>query len=168
MCPYRISWPKVCGGNFGHLMRDLEMPDEFRPTWKGFCPTPGAKFTEFRPTAAHELAASKRLAAGARGEIGRISPHDKKKKNLVGRKPCPQPAGRRRGRCLACVIFASDAQKQWGDFEQQMVARVKSPGLRTPCQLPGPTPAASPSGYPAGGRRPRPGRLFPSARSCST
>ncbi len=52
-----------------------------------YCPAPGAKFTEFRPTAAHQLAASKRLAASARGEIGRISPHVKKEKNLVRRKP---------------------------------------------------------------------------------
>jgi hypothetical protein len=44
-------------------MRHLEVPDEFRLTWDDFCPTPEAKFRQFRLTATLELAANKRLAA---------------------------------------------------------------------------------------------------------
>jgi hypothetical protein len=69
----------------GKLKGSREVPDEFRPTWNEFCHPPGAKFSQFRPTATHELAISKRLARAQWGEIHRISPHEKKKKISLGR-----------------------------------------------------------------------------------
>src|SRR5687767_10466372 len=71
---------KYVGGVLDICRICREVTDEFRPTWGQFCPTPGAKFSQFRPTAMRQLQASKRLARAAWGEIRRISPHEKKKK----------------------------------------------------------------------------------------
>jgi hypothetical protein len=72
--------------NLAHLRANAGRPDEFRLTRGEFCHTPGAKFRQFRTTATHELAASKQLAAGAWGEIRRVSPHEKKEKYFAGAK----------------------------------------------------------------------------------
>jgi hypothetical protein len=58
----------------------LRVPNEFRLTSGGFCHPPEAKFRPIRPTATPQLQIIKQLAASGWGEIGRISPHDKKKK----------------------------------------------------------------------------------------
>jgi hypothetical protein len=73
-------------GSFGQLTRHVKLPDEFRPTWREFCPTPGAKFVPFRPTSKSQLATIKRFARSRWGEIRRISPHVKKEKNFGGAK----------------------------------------------------------------------------------
>jgi hypothetical protein len=54
--------------------------DQFRTTWREFCTTPGAKFNEYRPTTAHELATGKRLVRTRWRKIRRISLHEKKEK----------------------------------------------------------------------------------------
>jgi hypothetical protein len=53
-----------------------------RSTSGGFCPTPGAKLSQFRPTTTHKLASHKRLARAAWGEIRRVSP-TRKRKNIA-------------------------------------------------------------------------------------
>jgi hypothetical protein len=65
-------------------MRYLKAPEEFRTTWRQFCTTPGAKFTQFRPTAKRQPVSHKRLARAWWGEIHRISPQEKKKKDFSG------------------------------------------------------------------------------------
>jgi hypothetical protein len=65
---------------------DERRRDQLRLSRGGFCPTPEAKSRKYRPTAAYELAASQRLAATRRGEIDRITPHEKKEKNSPRRK----------------------------------------------------------------------------------
>ena len=72
--PNRISCPKIGGENFGHLMRRLECPTNFRPTWREFCPTPGAKPSQLCPTTTHELTVRKQLAASAWGETHESDP----------------------------------------------------------------------------------------------
>jgi hypothetical protein len=57
------------GGNFGQLTRQLEVTDEFCLTEREFCPTPGAKLGQFRPTAPSQPTTSKRLARARWGEI---------------------------------------------------------------------------------------------------
>jgi hypothetical protein len=69
----------------------LRVPGEFRPTRKQFCPTPGAKFSQFRPTATLQPTTSKRFARAWRGETRRISPHQKKKKYEWGENPPNEP-----------------------------------------------------------------------------
>jgi hypothetical protein len=61
--------------------------DEFRPTRREFCTTPGAKFRQFRHTPAHQPVNHKRLARTRWGEIGRISPHMKKEKISLVQNP---------------------------------------------------------------------------------
>jgi hypothetical protein len=58
----------------------------FAPPEDNFAAPPCAKFCQNRPTPTHQVATSKQLAASARGEIGRISLHEKKEKNLSGAK----------------------------------------------------------------------------------
>jgi len=86
VCPNRDRCPKVCVGEFWTTDANLEFPEEYRPTWRQYCTTPGAKFRQFRPTLTHQPVSHKRLGAGAWGEIRRILPHVKKEKNLSGAK----------------------------------------------------------------------------------
>jgi hypothetical protein len=71
-----------------------EWPRRITPHLGGFLSPPEAKFDPFRLTATTEPPTSKQLAASARAEIHRISPHQKKEKNSVGRnsKAWPQTA----------------------------------------------------------------------------
>jgi hypothetical protein len=70
--------PAAAGGT-----QALCSPNEFRPTWKHFCTTPGPKSRPFRPTLARQPESHKQLARAAWGETRRISAHEKKKKILV-------------------------------------------------------------------------------------
>jgi hypothetical protein len=74
------------------LTRSRPHDDEATHNASRFCPTPRAKFRQYRPTAAHEPRAGQRLAATGSGEIDRISPHQKKKKTKWGEIHCPNCA----------------------------------------------------------------------------
>lgn len=84
--PESHQMSKSRSGEFWTSDAAPRVPDEFRLTWRQFCPTPGAKFTPFRPTATRQSVSHKRLARARWGEINRISPHDKKEKNFAGAK----------------------------------------------------------------------------------
>jgi hypothetical protein len=56
---------------------------EFRLAPRGYCPTPGAKSSEYRPTATLEPVSGQRLAMTRWGEIERISPRMKKEKKFA-------------------------------------------------------------------------------------
>jgi hypothetical protein len=84
LCPNRDKVRKTRSREFCAPWTNFEATDEFRPTQREFCPTPGAKFGQHRPTPTYQPPMSKRLARARWGETRRISPHDKKKKFFVG------------------------------------------------------------------------------------
>jgi hypothetical protein len=92
--------------------------DQFRTTWREFCTTPGAKFNEYRPTTAHELATGKRLVRTRWRKIRRISLHEKKEKNFAGAKVMCQsrfPLSFRRGKWpLQVMCIKQRRSKLWG------------------------------------------------------
>ncbi|HEY3395169.1 MAG TPA: hypothetical protein VGK58_20885 [Lacipirellulaceae bacterium] len=67
-------------------MRHLEVPDEFRPAWKQFCHTRGAKFKHFRPN--RHIPTFNQQTTCARGrwaKLANFAPREKEN-NLVGAK----------------------------------------------------------------------------------
>ena len=90
--PRCAHWPRAIPGACPHE----RCARRISPHREGFCPTPGAKLIQFRPTAAPQPPTGKQLATTRWGETRRVSPHEKKEKNFVGRNSAAPPLPQQR------------------------------------------------------------------------
>jgi hypothetical protein len=75
VCPNRITWPKVCGGNFGHLTDSPTAAVGWAPptnTWSGTFRWAVPTLLSFAQRISPHLG---RILSPPRGEIQTISPH---------------------------------------------------------------------------------------------